>query len=293
MASRPISFSLAAHPRPFELPTEPTVRTTVRVSPRLLIGIVLLAVIVSAAIFAPNIAPYDAAHIDPSARLLPPSADHFFGTDSYGRDLFSRVLYGAQSSLSVAVGAVTLGLLPGVLLGLLAGSRRGLLDQSLTQIMDAWIALPGVLVALVMVAMLGRSLSVLTLALGISTIPTFYRITRVETMRTSTALYVEAARSLGAQQRHILLRHILPNISASLIVLAAVAVGRMLLATSGLSFIGLGAPPPSPEWGSLLAEGRAHLHDSGWLIWFPGAAISLTTFAFYLIGNSVRDRTRF
>jgi peptide/nickel transport system permease protein len=257
---------------------------------RLWIGLILLAFIVGIAIFAPSIAPYNPTTIDPSARLMAPGESHRFGTDMYGRDLFSRVLYGAQPSLMVAVGAVLLGLIPGVLLGLLAGSRRGLFDQFATQIMDAWIALPGVLVALVLVAMLGRSLTVLTIALGVSSIPTFYRVTRAETLRAYTALYVKAAESLGAHPSQILLRHILPNIAASLIVLVSVTVSRMLLATSGLSFIGLGAPPPSPEWGSLLAESRSHLHDAWWLIWFPGLAISLTTFAFYSIGNALRDR---
>jgi ABC-type dipeptide/oligopeptide/nickel transport system permease subunit len=257
---------------------------------RLLIGSGLLALIIGVALFAPSIAPYDPIRIDPSVRLTPPSAEHPFGTDMYGRDLFSRVIYGAQPSLMVAVGAVVIGLIPGVLLGLFAGSRRGVVDQVLTQITDAWIALPGVLVALVMVAMLGRSLTVLTVALGISSIPTFYRVTRAETLRASAYLYVQAAESLGATSWHLLLRHILPNIASSLIVLAAVMISRMLLATSGLSFIGLGAPPPSPEWGSLLAESRSHLYESWWLIWFPGAAISLTTLVFYLIGNSLRDR---
>jgi peptide/nickel transport system permease protein len=257
---------------------------------RLIVGAVLLAMIVGTAVLAPSIAPYDPLQLDPSARLMPPNAAHLFGTDMYGRDLFSRVLYGAQPSLTVAMGAVVIGLVPGVLLGLLVGSRRGVVDQVLTQIMDAWIALPGVLVALVLVAMLGRTLMVLTLALGISSIPTFYRITRAETLRACTALYVKAAESLGAHPRQILVRHVLPNIATSLIVLAAVTTSRMLLATSGLSFIGLGAPPPSPEWGSLLAESRSHLHDSWWLIWFPGAAISLTTFTFYWIGTSLRDR---
>jgi ABC-type dipeptide/oligopeptide/nickel transport system permease subunit len=287
---------LASYPILVDIPTPsrtrqqviPTVRPTRDL--RLWIGLGLLAIIIGVAVFAPSIAPYDPVKIDPSVRLIAPSADHLFGTDMYGRDLFSRMLYGAQPSLTVAVGAVLIGLVPGVMLGLIAGSRRGVVDQFLTQIMDAWIALPGVLVALVMVAMLGRSLLVLTLALAISTIPTFYRVTRAETLRASIMLYVKAAESLGATPQHILLRHILPNIASSLIVLAAVTISRMLLASSGLSFIGLGAPPPSPEWGSLLAESRSHLHDSGWLIWFPGMAIFLATFAFYSIGTTLRDR---
>jgi ABC-type dipeptide/oligopeptide/nickel transport system permease subunit len=257
---------------------------------RLVFGTALIGLVVLASSLAPQIAPYDPSALNPSERLLAPSAEHFFGTDMFGRDLFSRIIYGAQPTLLVAVGAMLLGLLPGVTLGLLAGQKRSLFDQILTQIVDAWLALPGVLIALVMVAMLGRSLAVLLLALGISAIPTFFRIVRAETMRIYSEEYVEAAVSLGADSRGILLRHVLPNIKSSIIVLCAITVGRMLLATSALSFIGLGAPPPSPEWGSLLAEGRSYMYEHWWLMWFPGAAIALTTFGFYLLGNCLRDR---
>lgn len=257
---------------------------------RLIFGAVLVMLVILVSSLAPHIAPYEPSALNPSERLLAPSADHLFGTDMFGRDLFSRIVYGAQPTLQVAIGAVLLGLLPGTALGLLAGQRRSLFDQIMTQIVDAWLALPGVLVALVMVAMLGRSLTVLMLALGISSIPTFYRIVRTETMRIYNEEYVEAAVSLGADTHGILLRHVLPNIASSIIVLVAITVGRMLLATSALSFIGLGAPPPSPEWGSLLAEGRNYMYEHWWLMWFPGAAIALTTFGFYLLGNCLRDQ---
>ena len=149
----------------------------------LIFGAVLVLLVILVSSLAPHIAPYEPSALNPSERLLAPSADHLFGTDMFGRDLFSRIVYGAQPTLQVAIGAVLLGLLPGTALGLLAGQRRSLFDQIMTQIVDAWLALPGVLVALVMVAMLGRSLTVLMLALGISSIPTFYRIVRTETMR--------------------------------------------------------------------------------------------------------------
>lgn len=260
-----------------------------RLSPRLAVAIGLIILIAVAALFAPQIAPYDPIAIRPADRLLAPSSAHLLGTDMYGRDLFSRILYGAQPTLQVALGAVSVGAIPGITLGLLAGSKRSLFDQLLTQVIDAWIALPGVLVALVMVAAFGRSLTVLTLALGVSSIPTFYRVARAETMRVSSELFVEAAVSLGSSPNAVVFRHILPNVMPLLLTLGTLSIGRMLLATSALSFIGLGAPPPSPEWGGLLAEGRAHMETSWWLIWFPGVVIAVTTFAFFLLGNALRD----
>lgn len=258
-------------------------------SRRLKLALGLLTVIVFTVLVARQVVPYDPLTINPSQRLLAPSQEHLFGTDMFGRDLFSRILYGAQPTFQVAFGAVVVGSVPGVLLGLLAGSKRGWFDQLLTQVIDAWIALPGILVALVMIAAFGRSLLILTVALGISSIPMFYRVVRAETMRVSAEPYVEAAVSLGAQQREILISHIFPNILPSLIALLTISIGRMLLATSALSFVGLGVPPPSPEWGGLLAEGRDHLESSWWLLWFPGTALAFTTFTFFLLGNALRD----
>jgi peptide/nickel transport system permease protein len=256
---------------------------------RLKAAAALLLVIALLALAAPKLVPYDPTAINPADRMLSPGGEHLLGTDMFGRDLFSRILAGAQPTLQVALGAVMIGAVPGLLLGLMAGSRRSLFDQLLTQVVDAWIALPGVLVALVMVAAFGRSLFVLALALGVSSIPMFYRVVRAETMRISSEPYVEAAVSLGACQRAILFRHLFPNVAPSFFALVTIAVGRMLLATSALSFIGLGAPPPSSEWGTLLAEGRQYMEQCWWLIWFPGAAIALTTFAFFLFGNALRD----
>ncbi len=257
---------------------------------RLVIGLFILLVVALVATFAPQIAPHPTEGINAQARLLAPDWTHPFGTDSYGRDLFSRVIVGTRVSLRVAISAVTIGLVPGVLLGMLAGLFRGWWSALMTQAIDAWMALPGVLVALVMVATFGRSLDVLSAALGIATFPMFYRLARAETMRAASELYVEAAESLGARQTRLLLSHILPNIASPIIVMVVLACGRMLLATSALSFIGLGAPPPTPEWGSLIAEGRDYMHSAWWLIWFPGLAIAMTTFGFHLVGNSLVSR---
>lgn len=257
---------------------------------RLGVGVAILSLVALIVVFAPQIAPHETGGINASARLLSPNATYPFGTDSFGRDLFSRVIIGTRVSLGVAISAVMIGLIPGVLLGMLAGAYRGIWSALLTQAVDAWMALPGVLVALVMVAAFGRSLNVLALALGIATFPMFYRLTRAETLRADSELYVEAAESLGARRARVLLRHILPNIISPVIVMVVLSCGRMLLATSALSFIGLGAPPPTPEWGSLIAEGRDYMHSAWWLIWFPGLAIAFTTFGFHLVGNSLVSR---
>ncbi|MBE0689961.1 MAG: ABC transporter permease, partial [Anaerolineae bacterium] len=230
--------------------------------PKRLLGAVIVIAVCLLALLAPQIVPGDPSRIDARARLEAPSLEHPFGTDAFGRDLFRRVVHGAQPSLGVSVFAVVLGAVPGILLGMFAGRTGRWIDHLMTQVMDAWIALPGVLLALLLAAVLGRPLVVLTLALGIGTIPMFFRVARTETLRIRSELYVEAAVSLGADSWRITRAHVLPNIASSMIVLCTVMIGRMLLATSALSFIGLGAPPPSPEWGGLLAEGRAHMHEA-------------------------------
>lgn len=278
---------------PADAPARTPIRLRIvlpRMPNRLVMGLLILAFVAMVAIFAPQIAPHETGGINAQARLLAPDSTHLFGTDSYGRDLFSRVIIGTRISLGVSISAVVIGLFPGVLLGMLAGMYRGMWSALLTQAVDAWMALPGVLVALVMVATFGRSLTVLALALGIATFPMFYRLARAETLRADGELYVEAAESLGARRGRVLLRHILPNILSPLIVMVVLACGRMLLATSALSFIGLGAPPPTPEWGSLVAEGREYMHTAWWLIWFPGLAIAFATFGFHLVGNSLVSR---
>lgn len=254
-----------------------------------LLTLVLVGTVIGFALFAPKIMPYDPNMMSISERLQAPSAAHWLGTDAYGRDLFSRIVVGARDSLSVAVGAVLISLIPGVLIGMIAGLKRGWLEHITTQIMDAWLALPGLLLALVMAAAFGRSLHVLMFALGLASIPAFYRICRAETMRVANEEYVAASVACGAALPHLLMRHILPGVAPSLIVIATLRVGQMLLATSALGFIGLGAPPPTPEWGALLAEAREYMHMAWWLMWYPGLAIALTVFGFNLLGDRLRD----
>lgn len=289
MVSRVTRVPLRRHP-------QPSVQISVRrlslnrFSRRWIITVTAICMIALAVGVAPLLAPYNPVAINAADRAQAPSFAHLFGTDHFGRDLFSRVLVGAQPTLQVALGAVMIGALPGLILGLVAGTKRGIFDQIVTQISDAWIAVPGVMVALVMSAAFGRSLLILAIALGISSIPMFYRVLRAETMRVSAEPYVEAAISLGATHRGLLFRHIFPNVAPAFIALVTISLGRMLLATSALSFIGLGAPPPSSEWGSLLAEGRAYMDEHWWLIFFPGLTIALATYVVFLFGTALRDQ---
>jgi peptide/nickel transport system permease protein len=260
-----------------------------RTSPLLVVGGALTALMVLVAFAAPYLTPYDPAAMTPIAKLQAPSMQHVFGTDIYGRDLFSRVVYGARLSLGVTIASVALGAVPGTLLGILFGMRRGLAESIFTQVMDAWLALPPLLLALVMAATFGRSLLTLTLALGLAGIPSYYRMTRAETLRLRGELFVHASESLGAGRWHLLVHHLLPNALPYLLVLVGLRLGRMLLAVSALSFIGLGTPPPSPEWGALLAEGRDYMHLAWWLTVFPGLSIALTVFGFNLLSDGLRD----
>lgn len=255
----------------------------------LVVGGTLVGLLLLAAVLAPVIAPFDPDAIAPADRLLPPSLVHPFGTDALGRDLFSRVLYGARTALQLAVPSVLLGALPGIGLGLLAGYYSGLLDQLLSRVMDAWLAFPGLLLAVVMVAVLGPSLPTTILALGIVGIPSYYRLTRNGTLSARHLPYVEAARALGLRDGRVLLRHILPNLASPLVVLVTMRLGTIILAGGALSFIGLGVQPPTPEWGALLAAGRDSMDRAWWLALFPGLAITGSVMGFNLLGDGLRD----
>ncbi|MBX0331155.1 ABC transporter permease [Oscillochloris sp. ZM17-4] len=257
--------------------------------PNLLIGGVLVSLLILTALLAPLLAAYPPDQIKPAIRLQPPSLAHPFGTDNFGRDMFSRVVYGARIALQMSLLSVLLAAVPGIWMGLLAGYHRGWGEQALSRIMDAWLAFPGLLLAIVLVARLGPSLNTTVLALGVVGIPSFYRLTRGGTISARHALYVEAARSIGVHHSRILLRHILPNLASPLIVLVTLRIGTMLLAAGGLSFIGLGAQPPLPEWGALLAAGRDYLDSAWWLALAPGLAFTLSVMGFNLLGDGLRD----
>jgi peptide/nickel transport system permease protein len=260
------------------------------VSPHLVLGLFLLSLMIIISVFAPLIAPFLPDQIQAGPRFSLPDGTHLFGTDAFGRDLFSRVVYGGRIALRISLITASIAAVPGVLLGLIAGYYRGWLDQLLSRFMDAWLSIPGLLLAIVLIARMGPSLSATILALGITGIPAYYRLTRNETLSITKAAYIEAAHAIGARDSAILLKHILPNISGSLIVLTSMRMGFILLAAGGLSFIGLGAQPPEPEWGALMAAGRDYIDQAWWLIIFPGLALMITVMGFNLTGDGLRDQ---
>ena len=258
--------------------------------PLAVLGAVLLAVIVVTAIFAPVIAPANPAVIDLSHRLAPPSATHWLGTDELGRDILSRILYGARLSLVVAVSVVSCSLFLGILLGGIAGYYGGVLDTMLNVfVMNAFLALPGILLAIAFVAFLGPGLINLILALSVGGWVGYARLVRGQVLAVNEREFVEAARALGASDLRIFVRHILPNIIQPLIVQSAIGMAGAVLAEATLSFLGLGVPPPAASWGSMLDGGRSHLFDAPHLVIFPALAVMLCVLSFNFLGDALRD----
>ena len=258
--------------------------------PLAVLGAVLLAVIVVTAIFAPVIAPANPAVIDLSHRLAPPNATHWLGADELGRDILSRILYGARLSLIVAVSVVGCSLLLGVVLGGIAGYYGGVLDTMLNVfVMNAFLALPGILLAIAFVAFLGPGLINLILALSVGGWVGYARLVRGQVLAVKEREFVEAARALGASDLRIFVRHILPNIIQPLIVQSAIGMAGAVLAEATLSFLGLGVPPPAASWGSMLDGGRSHLFDAPHLVIFPALAVMLCVLSFNFLGDALRD----
>jgi peptide/nickel transport system permease protein len=257
--------------------------------PRLIVFGGLILVMVLVAIFAPLLAPYDPYKTQPANVLQQPSMEHILGTDNLGRDQLSRVIYGTQVSLLVAVIAVTIALGGGVLLGLAAGYIGGALDQALSRFIDAMLAFPGVLLAIAVTNALGPSLRNAMIAVGIIGIPLYFRLTRGQVLQAREQEYVVAAAVLGASRVRILGRHIMPNIANPLIVAASISSSSAILALAALSFIGIGPQPPDPDWGSMINAASGVLNRSPWLSFGPGLAIFLTVFSFSMLGDALRD----
>ncbi|MBM4456833.1 MAG: ABC transporter permease [Chloroflexi bacterium] len=269
---------------------KPALQATGRRAPlSLLAGGLLVALALCAAVAAPLIAPYAPEQVRAGPRLAPPSAAHLFGTDALGRDGFSRVLFGATIAAQAAIAGMGIAALLGIPAGLLAGYRGGWLDRALSRGVDVWLAFPGLLLALVVVARLGPSLSNAIIAVGLLGAPGFFRLTRSLALSTRRMAYVEAAEAVGCSEGRVLLRHILPNLASSLIVFATMRAGTAILAVGGLSFVGLGAQLPSPEWGALLAAGRSHMDTAPWLAIYPGLSLTLTVVGLNLLGDGLRD----
>jgi peptide/nickel transport system permease protein len=252
-------------------------------------GLTILLLLALAALVAPVLPLADPIQIDPSHALYSPGSPFLFGSDQYGRDVFSRVVFGSRVSLVVGPIAVGIALVPGVTVGLLAGYYGRWVDGVLMRIVDVMLAFPGILLALGIVAVLGPSLTTLMVAVGISSIPTYARLTRASVLSAREQLYVDAARVVGASDFAILVRHILPNVVAPIIVVGTLGVGAAILIAATLSFLGLGSQPPVPEWGRMLSEGRQYLREQWWIATFPGLAIMLTVLALNMLGDGLRD----
>jgi peptide/nickel transport system permease protein len=253
------------------------------------IGLFVLLVFALAALLAPWVAPYDPAQIFFSDLRAAPGATHVFGADELGRDIFSRVVYGARVSLSAGLVSVSLALVFGGAIGLIAGYTGGWLDDVLMRVVDALLALPFLVLAIALAAILGPSLQNTMIAIAIVTAPAFARITRGEVLSQREREYVQAAHALGAGDGRMITRHLLPNISGALIVQTSLAVANAILAEASLSFLGLGIQPPAPSWGSMLNAARGYLTDAPWMAVFPGLAIFLAVLAFNLIGDGLRE----
>jgi peptide/nickel transport system permease protein len=259
--------------------------------PLALSGSILLAGFVLAALGAGVLAPYDPAHIDLGSRLLSPDLHHWFGTDELGRDILSRTLFGARISLLVASSVLILSLLAGAVAGCLAGFYGGAVDLLVNiYLTNAFLALPGILLAIAFVAFLGPGLLNLILALSLSGWVNYARLIRAEVLSARQREFVQAARALGASDPRILFRHILPNILQPIVVQAAIGMAATILAEATLSFLGLGIPPPSPSWGSMLNDARSHLFDAPHMVFFPALAVMLAVLSFNFLGDALRDR---
>jgi peptide/nickel transport system permease protein len=258
-------------------------------SANILIGVVILVVLVMLAALAPSITSYDPVEMAPVDRLLPPSAAHPFGTDNFGRDILTRVLHGGRISLQVGLVSVALASTVGTLLGLLAGYYGGWADTIIMRLVDVSLAFPGILLALVIVAILGRNLSNVMLAVGIASIPLYTRVVRGSTLSVKEMDYIAAAHLLGCGSGRVMWQHILPNVLAPIIVVTTNGVAGAIIAGAALSFLGLGAQAPTPEWGIMLSEGRAYLRSTWWVTTFPGLAIMVTVMAINLLGDGLRD----
>ncbi len=254
-----------------------------------LIGLAILALLALMALVARFVAPYEPNVMAPAQALQGPSSQHLFGTDQFGRDILSRIMYGARLSFQVGFIAVGIALVCGVVLGLLAGYYGRWVDATITMLIDIMLAFPGILLALAIVAVLGPSLLNLMVAVGIAAVPSYTRLVRGAVLATKEQAYVEAARVIGVSDRAIMFRHILPNVLAPVIVLATLGIGGAILVGAALSFLGLGAKPPTPEWGAMLSQGRNYLSIAWWITLFPGLAIMVTVLSINMLGDGLRD----
>ena len=272
-------------PKHVYAPAKPRVRSR----PWVLAALICLLTTAVVSAGAPLWTSRDPGAMAPEAQFLPPDWQHPAGTDLFGRDLAARLLYGGRYTLGIAAAAVLLAMFPGTLLGLAAGYFGGWTDRLISWLVDVILAFPSILLALIIVAALGPGIANVILAVGIAGIPQYTRLVRGQVLSARRAAYVRAATTIGCTHGRIVFRHILPNLLGSIIVLATLNVGSAILNASALSFLGLGVQPPTPEWGSMLNEGRGFLRDAPWMTLFPGTAIALAVLAVNILGDALRD----
>ena len=272
-------------------PQVPPVRGLARLlrRPTARVGAVIVAAFLLLTVIAPVIAPYDPYDQDFGSALQTPSADHPFGTDQYGRDELSRVMYGSRTALLSILVADGIALVVGTTLGLVAGFYGRWVDSVVMRVVDVLLAFPYLLLALIIVAALGPSLFHSMIAIGIVATPVYARVIRGQVLAVRTTEFVLAARAIGGSATRIMVRHVLPNSFTPILVMATLQAGTVVVETAGLSFLGMGAQPPSPDWGSVLAEGQGYFLTSWWIATFPGLAIFAVVLGFNLLGDALRD----
>jgi len=285
--TRPVTVLLERSPRQRTLSS--TVIEFLRHSPLNLLGVVLIALFLFLVVFGSVLAPHDPIQPNVALKLQPPSSTYWFGTDELGRDVFSRVLSGAKYSLGIAFIILSIAVVVGTLVGLIAGYVGGLVDELLMRLTDLFLAFPALVLAMAIAATLGRNLQNTVIALTVVYWPWYARLVRGQVLWLKEREFIEAARAIGASPWRIVGRHILPNTLAVIIVQLTLDVGYAVLATSGLSFLGLGAQPPTPEWGTMIAGARTFFRDAWWYMTFPGLTLTLTVLGFNLLGDGLRD----
>jgi peptide/nickel transport system permease protein len=258
-------------------------------NPLSLVGLLFIAILVFTGVLAPILAPYDPVEISPDRRLTPPGSANWLGTDEVGRDILSRVIHGARISLQIGVTIVFSAAVIGLIIGLVSGYFGGVLDQTLMRFTDMFMSFPTLILAIAMTAALGPSLFNAVLAMIIVWWPIYARLIRGEVLAVREKEYIRAIRALGARPFKIIFFHVLPNTIDVVVIRASIDFGNAVMFCAALSFIGLGAQPPQPEWGAMVTTGRDYLRDAWWLVTFPGLAIFLTVMGFNLFGDSLRD----
>jgi peptide/nickel transport system permease protein len=249
----------------------------------------VLLFLILVAIVGPYLTVHDPLQVNFSTRLLPPSMEFWLGTDHNGRDIFTRLIYGMQITLFVGFASVLVGALAGVPLGVISGYYGGAIDSVIMRIIDVLLAFPGILLAIALVSVLGGSIGNVIIAVAVFSIPTFARVVRGSTLTIKKLEYIDAVKALGASDLRVIVKHILPNVLSPIIVQATLRIAIAILVASSLSFLGLGAQPPSPEWGRMLSDGRNYMFDYPHVALFPGLAIALVVLAFNLFGDGLRD----